>query len=365
MAHHESTSYVPDIVSPPGETLVDILNEKGMSQAELAERTGRPKKTINEIVKGKAIITSETAIQLERVLGVEASFWAAREANYRAHLARLEETKQLEKHAGWPLKFPLEEMRRLGWISRKVSGVDLVRAMLDFFGIASPANFDPVYAMGTNLFRKSQKHIVDEFALAAWLRKGELEAINEACAPFDRQRFLTAINDARKLSLCPPEEFVPRLQQLFRSAGVVVAFVPELSKIRTNGATKWVSPDRALIQLSLRYKRADVLWFTFFHEAGHILHHGKKDMFVELDSPTINEKEHEADAFAREILIPSRQFDAFVASGSYSKSSIEEFAATLGIHPGIVVGRLQHERLIPHNVRTDMFMRLMWSEPRT
>jgi plasmid maintenance system antidote protein VapI len=329
-----------------------------MSQAELAERTGRPKKTINEIIKGKAMITSETAIQFERVLGVPASFWIRRDADYRAHVAKVDEAKQLEKHLTWPQEFPLEEMRKLGWISRSSSGVDLVREMLDFLGIASPANFDPVYAMSTSHFRKSPKYVIDGFALAAWLRKGELAAIHEKCDSFNRQCFVTALKNARGLTLCPPKELFRKLKELFIAAGVIVEFVPELSKIRTNGATRWISQDKALIQLSFRYKRADILWFTFFHEAGHILLHGKKDMFVEVDAQEGNDKELEADAFARDILIPNQQFEQFVAAGAYSKSAVQEFASAMGIHPGIVVGRLQHEGVIPHSLHCNMFMRL-------
>lgn len=83
--------YVPDEVSPPGETLSEVLAEHGITQADLAERTGRPRKTIDEIIKGKAAITPETAIQLERVLGVPATFWNRRERQYREHLAKREE----------------------------------------------------------------------------------------------------------------------------------------------------------------------------------------------------------------------------------------------------------------------------------
>lgn len=357
---HQRNSYTPDDASPPGETLVDMLNSKGMSQAELAERTGRPKKTINEIIKGRAMITSETAVQFERVLGVAASFWTTREAHYRAHLAKVDEAKQLEKFASWPQRFPLSELRTRGWISKQSSGVALVRELLDFLGIASPANFDPVYALTANHFRQSDKHTVDVYALAAWLRRGELEAANESCAPFDRQAFVSALEQARGLTLRDPDEFVPALKNLCRTAGVAVIFVRELPKIRTNGATRWLSPDKALIQLSLRYKRADILWFTFFHEAGHILLHGKKDMFVELEKLEKSEKEKEADQFAGDTLISPRKLRKFVDEGVFSRDSIAGFARELGVHPGIVLGRLQHDHVVAHNAHTDLLMRLNW-----
>src|SRR5437868_14289423 len=108
--------YVPDTVSAPGETLEEILMERGMSQTELAERTGRPKKTSNEIVKGKAAITPETALQLERVLGTPASFWIAREQNYRESLARAKDAADFEKQVDWLNQIPYRAMVKLGWI---------------------------------------------------------------------------------------------------------------------------------------------------------------------------------------------------------------------------------------------------------
>jgi addiction module HigA family antidote len=359
MQQGKRPSYSPDEVSPPGETLVDVLNAKGMSQAELAERTGRPKKTINEIVRGRSMITPETAIQFERVLGVPATFWSAREAHYRDHLAILEEAKQLEEFIAWPQQFPLSEMRRRGWISAS-SGVPLVRELLTFFGLASPSKFNPLYALDEHHFRKSEKHTVDVNALAVWLRQGELEAISEDCVPYERQAFVQVLEQARSLTLLGPEKFVPKLKKLCASAGVVVAFVKELPRIRTSGATRWISQDKALIQLSLRYKRGDVMWFTFFHEAAHILLHGKKDLFVEGDARETSEKEREADAFAAETLVPNKALQDFVGASEPSRSRIQGFANEIGVHPGIVVGRLQHEGVIGHGVHTDMLMRLEW-----
>jgi HTH-type transcriptional regulator / antitoxin HigA len=345
-------------VSPPGDTLVDVLNAKGMSQAELAERTGRPKKTINEIIKSRALITSETAVQLERVLGVPAIFWTTREAQYRAHLAKVDEAKQLEKFITWPQRFPLSEMRAREWISRSATGVDLVREMLDFLGIASPTNFDPVYSLAANEFRTSDKHVVDKDALAVWLRQGERAAAAIDCAPFDRQAFVKVLDKARSLTLEVREIFEPRLMKMCQEAGVAVVFVEELPKIRTNGATRWLSPEKALIQLSFRYKRSDVLWFTFFHEAGHILLHGKKDVFVELEKGEKSAKEQEANQFAADFLIPPKALRVFMETRIFTSASITKLADDLGIHPGVVVGRLQREGVVKYNEHHNLLMSL-------
>jgi HTH-type transcriptional regulator/antitoxin HigA len=360
MPHETDSEYSPDDVSPPGDTLVEVLEARGMSQAELAERTGRPKKTINEIIKGKAMITSETAVQFERVLGVSASFWTTREGRYRTHLAMLDEAKELEKFVTWPGRFPVREMQRLKWLPHVSPGVSLVRELLTFFGIASPSNFDPLYVVAANHFRQSAKLPVDHCALAAWLRRGELDGLDMKCEPFDRQKFVEALDQARALTKEEPEAFVPKLQALGRAAGVAIVFVRDLPKTRTNGATRWLSQDKPLVQLGLRYKRNDILWFTFFHEAAHILLHGKKEVFVEGENREMTEKEREADAFSAEILLPERELRPFKARGDFSGAAIERFAAGTGVHPGIVVGRLHHDQLLHHSAHTDLIMRLRW-----
>jgi HTH-type transcriptional regulator / antitoxin HigA len=363
MRNQNLNEYSPDSVSPPGETLVDILEARAMSQADLAERTGRPKKTINEIIKGKAMITSETAVQFERVLGVPATFWTTREGHYRAHLATVEEEKELRKHTSWPEHFPLREMQRLTWLAEKPAGVELVRELLTYFGIASPASFDPVYVLAGSRFRQSNKFEIDRYALAAWLRRGELEGSRVDCKPFSRQNFSRALEEIRALTKTGPEVFIPKLKELGREVGVAIVFVHELPRIRTNGATRWLSQDKALIQLSYRGKRNDVLWFTFFHEAGHILLHGKKDIFVDSENRESTDKEEEANAFAGDILLPPRDFQPFVARKDFTRNSIQKFAAAIGVHPGIVVGRLHHDKLLRHPaVHADLFMPLRYEE---
>src|SRR5680860_220394 len=124
----------------PGETLVELLEEKGMTQLELAERMGRPPKTINEIVKGKVSITPETAIQLEGVFSVPASFWMNLESNYQVALARFDFVKRLEKEYKIAEKYPHKEMVKLGWIDSCKEVKEVVKCMLNFFGVVSLEN---------------------------------------------------------------------------------------------------------------------------------------------------------------------------------------------------------------------------------
>ncbi|MFP4441146.1 MAG: HigA family addiction module antitoxin [Chloroflexaceae bacterium] len=359
MGKHIENQYAPDFVSPPGETLEETLEAIGMSQAELAERTGRPKKTMNEIIQGKAAITPETALQLERVLGVPASFWNEMERQYREFLAQQEETRQLAGQVGWLKQFPVTKMVDLGWIKEYDEKTWQLREVLQFFGIASPQQWNAATAS----FRKSPAFAVDEMALAAWLRRGEQEAEHIVCAPYDGQQFEAALQTARALTVEEPAVFVPQLQRMCAECGVAVVFVRALPKTRVSGATRWLKPDKALIQLSWRYKTNDQVWFSFFHEAGHIVKHGKRDVFIDLEYGDEEKKEAEADAFAADMLIPPDAWRMFLDTRNYrTKAVIRAFAEEIGIAPGIVVGRLQHERLIPHSHCKDLMVKYRWED---
>jgi HTH-type transcriptional regulator/antitoxin HigA len=365
MSDRVQNEYQPDYVSPPGETLQETLETIGMSQAELARRTGRPSKTINEIVQGKAAITPETALQLERVLGIRAGFWIRREQQYRESLARQKEEESLAREVAWLKEVPVRAMVDKGWIQSFDDDVQQLREVLSFFGVASQEQWRVVWRSKPVAFRQSPAFQADPVAVAAWLREGELTAQNIECAPYDEALFREVLLKIRALTVAPPDVFQPELIRLCAGAGVAVAFVPQLPKTRASGATCWLTPKKALIQISLRYKSNDQLWFTFFHEAGHILLHGKRAIFLE-DEGVDNEQEQEADKFAADMLIPPADWQRLVglvpSDRHVSKAAIRDFAAGIGIAPGIVVGRLQHEGLLPYSHCNDLKVRLAWAD---
>ena len=189
--------------------------------------------------------------------------------------------------------------------------------------------------------------------------KGELEAQKIVCKPFNENQFRNALSQIRALTTHPPETFQPETVCLCAESGIAVTFVPELPQIRVNGATWWLNPQKAVIQLSLRYKSNDQLWFSFFHEAGHILLHGKKEIFIEDDNG--DTKEGEANNFAADILIPPARLQQITKFNRISKMAIKDFASEIGIAPGIVVGRLQHDGNLPPSHCNDLKRRLRWA----
>ncbi len=353
MTEKKTTQFLPNYVSPPGDTLAETLEMKGMSQADLALRLGMAPKTVNEIVKGKAPITPETAIKLEQVLGVPASFWNTREQQYREALARLKDEYRLASQVSWLAEFPVKELIKRRVIPDVKEKTAQVQESLKFFGVASVNEWREVWKIVPISYRKSRLLQSDLGSLAAWLRLGELQAQAIECERYDEKNFRENLGIIRSLTAEPPAVFEPQLKNLCAKSGVALVLVLELPKTHVSGAIRWMNPYKAIIQLSLRYKSDDQFWFTFFHEAGHVILHSSKELFLEgIDH--VDEKETEADTFAANILIPSTEYQSFARSKLLSKEQIRSFARRIGIAPGIVVGRLQYDKLLPMSHCNDL-----------
>lgn len=356
-----ANQYRPDYAVSPGEVLAAELELRGMTQQELAKRTGLTPKHIISIAKAKSAITPETAIKLERALGMPAEYWMNLESQYQEVLARLNEEEKLERDLGWLKHIPVTQMAKLGWLEKYGDAKMQLIEVLRFFGIASVDQWDDMWPNLNVAYRQHNHHEVFPEAVSAWLRRGEIEAARIPCEPYDRAAFRVALDQIRNLTTQSPDTFVPRMQALCAKAGVAVVFVPALPKTGVSGATRWLNPNKALIQLSLRYKTDDHLWFTFFHEAGHILLHGKKELFLEGANGLDQVKEAEANDFAEQELIPRKIFTAFAAGRLFSKAAISVFAEQVGISPGIVVGQLQHKGLLPRTHCNDLKQPFRWA----
>ncbi len=355
--------YRPTTVSPPGATIADLLEERGMKRTDLAARAGRPVQKISDLIKGKISITPETAIQLERVLGPSAEFWLSREARYREWLARAEDVRHLTAEQAWLRELPVAEMVRLGWITGSRRASEKVDECLRFFGVASVAAWRERYEKRVVAFRASTKIAGTPGSIAAWLRRGEILAAERQVAEFDRATFRQALPTLRSLTReSSPQVFAPELERLCAACGVVVLFVPAPKGCPASGATTWLEPGKALLLLSLRHRTNDHLWFTFFHEVGHILLHGKKFESIEIDGkPKTSKEENEADRFAADLLIPPAAA-ARIRQLRLETGSVEVFAEELGIAPGIVVGRMQKDRLLPWSHGNTLKVSYRWED---
>jgi addiction module HigA family antidote len=341
------------LLSPPGDTIQEHIDFIGMSQAELAERMGRPKEKINDLIKGREPITVPTAFQLENVLGIPASFWLNSEKSYRKELFELNLLEELEKQYDWFGAFPVNQMRKLGWLPATREKHVLVDSLLKFFCVASRDEWERIYIDEevSVAFRVSLARTQSPHAISAWLRKGEIQAKEIQIADFDKKKFKDALAELKELAFLMPDDFTYQLQSICAKCGVAVVFTPNLPKAPISGATRWFH-NKPIIQLSGRFRTNDHFWFTFFHEAAHIILHGKKDIFLEnVEGTEIDqEKEDEANAFAAKILLTENELQQIIAAVPLGEEMIHEFANKFRTPAGVIIGRLQHSKLIPFHI---------------
>lgn len=338
--------FAPDWVAVPGESVNDLLEERGWTQADFATRTGFTTKHVNLLLKGKAPITEETALKLERVLGSTARFWLNLEAQYREHLARQQAVESFAEHADWLKELPLSDMVRFGWVRKMKDKAQQVFECLCYFGVAEVAAWRERYEQPVAAYRASEKLIRKPAAVSAWLRRGERAAEDMRLGCYDRGAFEAALKEIRALTVeSDPKVFIPKLTELCADVGVAVVLAPAPRGCPVSGATKWLGTNKALIMLSLRGKTDDKLWFSFFHEAGHLLKHGRRMTFLDiLGEDGLNPlEEKEADSFARDILISPASYKPLLAESLISERVVREFAERINVAPGIVLGRLQYD----------------------
>jgi len=299
---------------------------------------------------------------LERVTGVPALVWNNLEMNYRAGLARIADQERLQTRANmeWLKMIPTKELVSRGVFQQPSDELGLLRAVLDFFGVASPEDWVTVWKeyQAAASWRKSSCFEASRGATATWLRLGEREAQGIDCQPFDPTRFDRALREIRKLTTAGPKVFESRMIQLCAQAGVALVFIREIKGCPASGAARWLAPDKALIQLSLRYKSDDHFWFSFFHEAGHVRNDPKKSISIDEPGQDGSDQEVRANRFSADFLIPPSE----VASLRRLRTGadVRAFAERVGVAPGIVVGRLQHEGFIRPSQLNGLKVRFVW-----
>jgi len=337
------------LLSPPGETIQEHIDFIGMSQAELAERMGRPKEKLNDIIKGREPITTSTAFKLENVLGIPATFWMNSEKSYRHELYLIQQMEELENQIDWLENFPLKQLKRYGYLPDTHEKHKLVDALLKFFGVASTDEWAKIYIAEevSVAFRLSLAHTKNPYAISAWLRMGELQVREMEIAAFDKKRFRETLFAIKELAWTMPEDYARQLQLLCAQCGVAVVYTPGLPKAPVSGCCRWFH-NQAIIQLSGRFKTNDHFWFTFFHEAAHIILHGKKDIFLEdvKGAAIDHQKEQEANTFAARLLIDENHWQQIAGNLPLTYGQIIEISKRLRVAPGIIAGRLQHENLV-------------------
>ncbi|MFZ0772684.1 MAG: HigA family addiction module antitoxin [Candidatus Sulfotelmatobacter sp.] len=371
MASAHQTSFEPNAVPHPGETVLEYLEFQGWSQRDLARRTGLTPKTISEICSGKAPITPSTALVFEKAFQRPAHLWLNLQRHFDEAEARRREIARSSHWGEWVRHFPLKEMRRLNFsLPEGHSDTDV---LLNFFGVSSPESWSSVWEASAVAYRQTRSFNAREESIAAWVRETEIVARGLDVDEFDEQRLLSFVDKLRQLTRRRVDEIMDPVQEICAAAGVAVVWVPELRNTGISGCARWLTEKKALVGLTLRYKTDDQFWFTFFHEIGHIVLHRNKRSFVvdnaaedmsdRVVDPEMQQYESEASRFSADTLIPPSALGEFLRKKSFTNETIHDFAETIGVGPGIVVGRLQHDGILERHQGNALKQKLGWRFP--
>jgi addiction module HigA family antidote len=340
------------LLSCPGDTIQETIDAIGMSQAELAERLGRSIPKLNELIKGKAPITKETATKLEYVLGISASFWLNLERSYQDELLEIEQMQFLEQCIEWLKLFPISIMKKMGMLPNTQDKPVLVESLLKFFRIASPAQWSNLYTNNQLAFKIDLNHTTEPQAISVWLRLGEMQADKIQSADFDKKLIRERFEEIEALCFQKPDNWMEQLQQICSECGIALVYTPCICKAPIYAATRWIkNSSKPLIQITDRQKDYNAFWFSFYHELAHILLHNKKEIFIEgldgINQP--DEKEEQADAFAARMLLSEKERNELFRNFTYSTELILAFSRKYQKNPSIVVSQIQREGKVPYN----------------
>lgn len=362
----------PDWVSAPGDTIVDILRQRHLSGREFAAMIGLSAEDADHLLSGRSSVTITVARKLVEVVGASVEFWMHRDFLYRQDIERVFGTEP-----EWLAELPLGDMIKFGWLMPVPHPTEELAACLDFFDVSSVLEWHQKYETLQTMtaFRTSRSFDNRPASVAAWLRQGELEADGIECNRWNPEGFLGSLDSVRQLTQQKdPKRFIPELQEKCAENGVAVVIVRSPAGCRASGATRFVGPYKAILQLSFRYLTDDHFWFTFFHEAGHLILHGNQRLFSSVlgkARPWILEglsasgasdvEEQEANQFASSTLIPAELERQLMALGA-NRRDILRFAHRSGVSPGIVVGQLQHRGWVTFEQMNSLKRRYVWEE---
>ncbi len=338
-------SYTPDKAIHPGRIIAEMIAREGMTQKSLCERMGISEKHLSQIINGEASITVETSLLLENALGGSASFWTNLEKNYQETKARIERTSLVKEEVAILKNFPYNELAKRGFVEQTTNKERRIENLWKFFGVNSLSFVSTTESIA---FRRKTGPNIKSESIATWLRCGELESKKQNVSEYSEPGLKDILGKLKSLSVEKPEDYSEKVIEMLNGVGVALVYISHFPSTGVSGAVRWIN-NVPVIQLSLYYSWADIFWFNLYHELGHLLLHGKKEKFIEFDKRELalaKSKEDEADEFASNQLIPRKSYDEFLGKMSMSREDIVNFAASIGVHPGIVAGRLCHDKEI-------------------
>ncbi|MCC9624651.1 ImmA/IrrE family metallo-endopeptidase [Thalassospira sp. MA62] len=357
--------FEPNWASPPGDTISRLAAASNLSTHELAERIGFEEDVFIGVMEGRVRICDEIADALSDLLGASRQFWINRYDQFVTDKARIEQPKADVSFAEWARDFPVKSLREMGWLPNGSRGEQLTSDILSFFGCKSISQWNERYSTGIGqvAFRTSFSYEEDEMATLAWLRAGELYSERLGLGKFSAKRFQNVLPSLKILCAYKrPEVFFPKLQAACAEHGIALVSSRAPKGCRASGAT-WTNHNGSpVILMSFRYLSEDHFWFTFFHEAAHVVLHGTDHISLEGVDPSpmaSGQIEDEADMFAQEVLLPNA-LRQDLSTRRPTRPFVRKVARQAGVTPGIVVGQMQKLGMLQPSQFNDLKRRYSW-----
>ena len=337
----------------PGYYIKDTIEDLEMTQEEFATRLGTTAKTVSQLVNGEINLSSNIANKLSSMLGTSVDLWLNLQTTYEKKLMEIQKREQLEKQINIAHLIDYSFFVNLKLLPKARKVEEKIVNLCQFFQISSleillKKDFLVNYRTATKNF--NEKNIINS---RVWLQTAINVGRNIQTANFNATKLKSYLPEIRSMTLQNPDIFLPRLKEIFSECGVTFVLLPYLKNSGVNGAVKSLNKEKVILVLNDRRKSADTFWFSLFHEIKHVLQQKHKSIFIsgtEINTECLNERlEIEADEFAQEILIPAKDYHAFLINNNFSDLAIVSFASQIKIHPGILFGRLQHDNYIPPN----------------
>lgn len=330
----------------PGVYLKDELEVLNMTASEFSLRTGISERTLSGLFNQNGSITFDIAYKLSNYFGNSISFWTNLQNSYDLYLRQEQEQNEIEED--WnliksnSLKNYLIYLKIIELNDEKKVVVQKTRNVLGVNNLIVLQKKDAFVNLKEQYVSHESNEFLKNFWIALSLNKGRRQNVNE----YNKMKLKSKLKEIRSLTLLEPKDFVPRLINIFSECGISFVILPYLAKSNIYGITKWYNKDSALLAISNRGEKADMFWFTLFHEIAHVLMEHRRE-------PLINEmniEDVEANRLSEELLIKRSDWNKFILKGVFTKESIERFAKKIGILPCIVLGRLHKEKIIPYGV---------------
>lgn len=352
-----SIAYEEIIAFHPGYYVKEMIEEYDMSQKELAKRLDTTEKTVSELINGNINLQDDMALKLSIVFDTSIDLW------FNINFTYIKKRQEIEK-----MKFDNEQSEFINLIDYKFwekldlvktcrNKLEKVKEMQRFFKVSNLEVLkkrDFLVQCRTAVSDVKEVNVINS---NAWVQTALNLGREKTVDTYDREMLNVAIPKLRAMTTMHPKDFYPKMIEILASCGIALVVIPNLKNCGVNGAVKWINGNKVVLAINDRRKYADVFWFSFFHEIGHVLQEKKSMLIISevgkhalnCENDVMDKLEKEADIFAQNLLIPKEAYREFVFEGVFTESAVRKFAKIIDIQPGIVVGRLQNDRFLDYN----------------